>query len=456
MKNSIITLTENQKEAVKTIRAYVNSKQDIFILTGAAGTGKTTVIKSIINEVAADVDEVVLLAPTNRAGKVLSKKSGVDTNNIHSEIYTIKEIKNKDGIVIQSMFVPKINSLLFDDHLEEKKAHKILYIIDESSMISDAAVEQGNLISKNSLLKDLNKHVKYLGVENKILFVGDSYQLPPIGYHGIAPALDTVYMKEHYSKGIEKFELTKILRQESDSYIIELAQDVKNKIDLNNKFLNINIPNKFQSYNQFIQDYSLKFNASKQEKAIALGWTRKSVLQMNLDVRKNIFGPQVKTIEVGDLIYLNAKYTNGSIIIPKGETGKIVTVLSEDGVRGGLLFHTVKVVFTAVDQLPVYVTTKILTDFLYTDTDYLSKEIFIKLAIEQSKVNDSYKKSKNANDDAYMSAMQAKFGYALTVHKSQGGEWENVYLHKTTNWKDLRWNYTAVTRASKELYSYSY
>ncbi|QXP70764.1 AAA family ATPase [Polaribacter sp. R2A056_3_33] len=456
MKNSIITLTENQKEAVNTIRTYVNSKQDIFILTGAAGTGKTTVIKSIINEVAEDVDEVVLLAPTNRAAKVLSKKSGVETNTIHSEIYTIKEIKNKDGIVIQSMFVPKINSLLFDDNLDKKKAHKILFIVDESSMISDTAVEQGNLISKNSLLKDLNKHVKYLGVENKILFVGDSYQLPPIGYHGIAPALDIVYMKEHYSKGIEKFELTKILRQESDSYIIELAQDVKNKIDLKNKFLNINIPNKFQSYNQFIQDFSLKFNATKQEKAIALGWTRKSVLQMNLDVRKNIFGPQVKTIEVGDIIYLNAKYTNGSVVIPKGETGKIVSIIEEDGVRGGLLFHTVKVEFTAVNKLPLYVTTKILTDFLYTDTDYLSKEIFIKLAIEQSKVNDSYKKSKNADDDAYMSAMQAKFGYALTVHKSQGGEWENVYLHKTTNWKDLRWNYTAVTRASKELYSYSY
>ena len=177
---------------------------------------------------------------------------------------------------------------------------------------------------------------------------------------------------------------------------------------------------------------------------------------MNLDVRKNIFGPQVKTIEVGDIIYLNAKYTNGSVVIPKGETGKIVSIIEEDGVRGGLLFHTVKVEFTAVNKLPLYVTTKILTDFLYTDTDYLSKEIFIKLAIEQSKVNDSYKKSKNADDDAYMSAMQAKFGYALTVHKSQGGEWENVYLHKTTNWKDLRWNYTAVTRASKELYSYSY
>jgi ATP-dependent exoDNAse (exonuclease V) alpha subunit len=456
MKNSIITLTENQKEAVKTIREYVNSKQDIFILTGAAGTGKTTVIKSIIKEVAEDVDEVVLLAPTNRAAKVLSKKSGVETNTIHSEIYTIKEIKNKDGVVIQSMFVPKINSLLLDDNLDEKKAHKILFIVDESSMISDAAVEQGNLISKNSLLKDLNKHVKYLGVENKILFVGDSYQLPPIGYHGIAPALDIVYMKEHYSKGVEMFELTKILRQESDSYIIELAQDVKNKIDLNNKFLNINIPNKFQSYNQFIQDFSLKFNPTKQEKAIALGWTRKSVLQMNLDVRENIFGPQVKTIEVGDIIYLNAKYTNGSAVIPKGETGKIVNVIKEDGVRGGLLFHTVKVEFTGVNQLPVFVTTKILTDFLYTDVDYLSKEIFIKLAIEQSKVNESYKKSKNADDDPYMSAMQAKFGYALTVHRSQGGEWENVYLHKTTNWKDLRWNYTAVTRASKELFSYSY
>lgn len=121
MKNSVLTLTENQKEAVKTIRAYVNSKQDVFILTGAAGTGKTTVIKSIIKDIKADVDEIVLLAPTNRAAKVLSKKSGVETNTIHSEIYTIKEIKNKEGVVIQSMFVPKINSLLFEDNIQGKK-----------------------------------------------------------------------------------------------------------------------------------------------------------------------------------------------------------------------------------------------------------------------------------------------------------------------------------------------
>ncbi|UAM97262.1 AAA family ATPase [Polaribacter litorisediminis] len=456
MKNSKITLTKNQKEAVVIIRAFVNSKQDIFILTGAAGTGKTTVIKSIINDVRYYVDEVVLLAPTNRAAKVLSKKTGVKTNTIHSEIYKIKEIKNKDGVLIQSMFVPKINSMLFDDDLEEIQATKTLYIIDESSMISDEAVEEGNLISKNSLLKDLHRHVSYLGAENKILFVGDSYQLPPIGYFGIAPALDIAYMKEHYLKEIEKFELTKILRQESDSYILELAQQVKNKIDLNNKTLHLNIPNNFQSYQQFIQDFSLKFNASKLEKAIALGWTRKSVLQMNLDVRKNIFGPQVKAIEVGDIIYLNSKYADGAVLIPKGETGKIVKVVNEDGVKGGLLFHTVKVEFTDLNQDSIYVTTKILTDFLYIETDYLSKEIFIKLAIEQSKVNNCYKKSKNADDDPYMSAMQAKFGYALTVHKSQGGEWENVYLHKNTNWKDLRWNYTAVTRASKELYSYSY
>lgn len=454
MKNSVLTLTENQKEAVKTIRAYVNSKQDVFILTGAAGTGKTTVIKSIIKDIKADVDEIVLLAPTNRAAKVLSKKSGVETNTIHSEIYTIKEIKNKEGVVIQSMFVPKINSLLFEDNIQGKKTNKTLFIIDESSMISDTAIEHGNIISKNSLLKDLNQHVKYVGAENKILFVGDSYQLPPIGYIGIAPALDMVHMKEHYSKSIEQFELTKILRQESDSYIIDLAQDVKNKIDLNHKYISVNIPNKFGSYNQFIKEFSLKFNPTKQEKAIALGWTRKSVLQMNLDVRKNIFGPQVKTIEVGDIIYLNAKYTNTSVSIPKGEIGKIVSVIKEDGVRGGLMFHTVKVAFLDANQLPICITTKILTDFLYTETDYLSKEIFIKLAIEQSKINDAYKKSKNADDDPYMSAMQAKFGYALTVHKSQGGEWENVYLHKNTNWKDLRWNYTAVTRASKELYSY--
>lgn len=456
MKNTTFNLTENQKEALSHIQEFINSNNDIFILTGAAGTGKTTVIKNIIESVHENVSDIVLLAPTNRAVKVLSKKTEIQANTVHSEIYSIKEIKNSDGIVLYNLLVPKILSIDLNNVDKDANEGNILFIVDESSMLSATPSKDGALVSKNSLLEDFCKHVKYFGSNNKILFVGDSYQLPPIGHEGIAPALDKTFMNQNFSVKTQDFELTTILRQDSDSYILKIAQDIKNRVDQKQTSYNLKVPNTFLNYHSFIQNYVSNFDPTNPEKTIALAWTRKSVLQMNLDIRKLLFGKNVREIEVGDMVSLNERYTKNNFEIQKGEIGKVVEVVKRDGVKGDLLFHTVKIEFTGIDNLPFYITTKVLTDLLYTHEDIISKEIFIKLAIERSKENAIYKKSKNPNDDDYMSALQLKFSYALTVHKSQGGEWKNVFLHRKTNWTDLRWNYTAVTRASKELYSFGW
>lgn len=456
MNNSTLSLTENQKEAVQQIQNFINSNDDVFILTGAAGTGKTTVIKNIIESINGNISDVVLLAPTNRAVKVLSKKTGIQASTVHSEIYSIKEIKNSDGIVLYNLLVPKILSIDLNNGDKDANEGNILFIVDESSMLSATPNKDGALVSENSLLEDFCKHVKHLGFANKILFVGDSYQLPPIGHDGIAPALDKNFLNQNFSIKTQDFELTTILRQDSDSYILKIAQDIKNRVDQKQTSYNLKVPNTLLNYNNFIKNFVSNFDAKNLEKTIALAWTRKNVLQMNIDIRKILFGENVGEIEVGDMIYLNERYIRDNFEIQKGEIGKIVEVVNRDGVKGDLLFHTVKIEFTGLDNLPFYITTKVLTDLLYTHEDIISKEIFIKLAIERSRENAIYKKSKNPDDDDYMSALQLKFSYALTVHKSQGGEWKNVFLHRKTNWTDLRWNYTAVTRASKELYSFGW
>lgn len=453
MNNQTIQLTTNQQKAVNNIASFAQSNSEIFILTGAAGTGKTTVVKNIIDELTSQKIEVILLAPTNRAAKILSRKTGVPTNTIHSEIYRVKEIKNDDGIVIETRFIPRIGSLFVDEIHKDDLVNKV-YIVDESSMISDTANTEGDLTSSNSVLYDLYNHVMFSDGKRQIVFVGDSYQLPPIKHVGIAPALDKRYIQENYTTKVVCFELTDILRQKSDSYILDLAQDIKTGIDNKQETYNIRLSNTFNSNKDFIKSYAKKIDPTNDSKAIALGWTKKSVLAMNLDVRKELFGEHVKEIEVGDIIYLNAKITIGHIEIPRGESGKIIQVINCDGIKGKLLFHTVKVEFVTLNHLPITVTTKIFTDFLYTTEDYFSKELFIKLAIERSKENPVFKKTKKSENDPYMNAMQAKFGYALTVHKAQGGEWENVYLHKLKQWNNLRWNYTAVTRAAKEIYTF--
>jgi ABC-type oligopeptide transport system ATPase subunit len=449
-----IILTNNQQEAVNNVKQFATSENDIFILTGAAGTGKTTVVKNIVEELSNITDGVVLLAPTNRAAKVLSTKTGILTNTVHSEIYKLQDVKDKQGKVISTKFIPRISSLFIDEEdgisLQNKN---IIYIVDESSMLSDAAVKDADMISDNGLLSDLYSHVKYGTPKNKIIFVGDSYQLPPINYSGVAPALDVDYLTKNISENIEVFKLTKILRQAEDSEIITMAQEIKSNIDLGIDRINLKIP-RFNDYFEFISNFSKVYDSNNSSVAIALGWSRKNVLQMNLDIRKSIYGSATRVFEIGDMLYLNSKWSNLKISIPKGEIGKVVDVVSDDGVKGGLQFNTLRIEFADIENKPFVVETKVLTDFVYNDIDFMSKQMFQQLAIERSRENKLFKITKEAKNDEYMSAMQVKFAYALTVHKAQGGEWKNVFLHAMTNWRDLRWNYTAITRASENIFSY--
>jgi len=451
--DNTIILTKNQKEAVNKVKQFVQSDNDIFILNGAAGTGKTTVVKNIIDNIKDNVDGVVLLAPTNRAAKVLSNKTGILASTVHSEIYKIEEIKNNDGVVITNKLIPRINDISIED-VEDLESQIYLFIIDESSMLSGNPNKGNILISDNSILQDLYNHVKLHTPNNKILFVGDSYQLPPIGYNGVAPALQINYLKENFSQKIIEFKLTTILRQQNESPILILANDIKKRIDQNQTTYNLNIPGRFNNYQTFIKKYTKSFNPNQPSKTIALGWSRKNVLQMNLDIRKELFNNNPKVFEIGDMIYLNSRWKTETSEINKGEIGKVIEVVKEDGLKGGMLFHTLKIEFKDIDNNPYIIESKVLSDYAYNETEFIPKELFIKLAIERSKENKIFKKSKNPQDDQFINAMQLKFAYALTVHKSQGGEWENIFIHANTNWKDLRWNYTAITRASQNIYSY--
>jgi len=454
MTHTKITLTQNQQEAVSAVKKFANSSNDIFILTGAAGTGKTTVVKNIIDELNSIVDAVVLLAPTNRAAKVLSTKTGVPTNTVHSEIYKLQEIKDKDGNLISTKFIPRIDSLFIDkEDIEILKKRKTVFIVDESSMLSDAAVKDADLISDSGLMTDLYNYVKHYTPDNKIIFVGDSYQLPPINYDGVAPALDVDYIKENFSKKIEEFKLTKILRQAEGSDIITLAQEIKNNIDLDVNNFNLKIP-RYNNYEEFITKFSEMYDVDDSTKSIALAWRRKDVLEINKDLRKKIYGVNVATFEIGDMLYLNSRWSNKNITIPTGEIGRVVEVIKGDEVKGGLQFNTLMIEFSDVENKKLVVEAKVITDFAYNDIDYMPKQMFQQLAIQRSRENPIFKKTKKASNDEYMSAMQVKFAYALTVHKAQGGEWKNVFLHAITNWRDLRWNYTAITRAAENIYSY--
>lgn len=450
-----ITLTPNQTQAVIEATSFIDSQASIFILTGAAGTGKTTVVGNIIDSIYEKIDELFLLAPTNRAAKILSRKTQHDTNTIHSEIYDIQYIKNSDELIIASKFIPKIQRFHFSDKdLNLSKTNKRLFIIDEASMISTSVQREGDFISDNSLLQDLYSHAFKHSSTDKMIFVGDTYQLPPIGHIGLPPALDPGFLKSKFNCSLSSFQLTKIHRQQQNSEILSIANTIKNKID--RKFSNyiLSIDDKFENYKIFIEQAAKAFDLNNLVYSIALGWTRKNVLSMNLDIRKILYGSTPRFFEVGDVLYLNARWDQKDLSIAKGEIGIVKEVLSLKEEKSGLLFSTLKLEFRTIKDEPFEVLSKVLISFPYSIEEFIPKDYFIKLAIVRSRENDLYKKTREATDDVYMNTMQLKFAYALTVHKSQGGEWENVFLHANTNKKDLRWNYTAVTRASKNIYSF--
>ena len=453
---STITLTSNQLQAVNLIKEFVISDDDVFILTGAAGTGKTTVVRNIIDSISDLVDDVFLLAPTNRAAKVLSKKTGIPAGTVHTAIYRINEVKDNDGHVIYHQFVPKIAYLELEESNDGDSSdslEKYLVIVDESSMLSALPQKEGKFQSNNSLLQDLINYVKYENKSNKLIFVGDSYQLPPIGYDGVAPALDQAFLIAEFNLEVKTFELTKILRQAEGSAILQIAQRIKEGIDKGLDRISIN-PFRFQSYSVFIEKLATKFDPDRPGRTIALGWRRVDVLQMNIDIREKLFGNMPNDLEVGDVVYVNVQWGNKFRTISKGEIGKIIDVKGKTIQKGELHFTEVSIEFINLKGEPFIIDTIILTDYLYHNEDFLPKQIFQKLIIQRSIENGVFKKSKNKLDDKYVNAMQVKFAYALTVHKAQGGEWENVFIHSLTNWKDLRWNYTAVTRAVNNIYSY--
>jgi exodeoxyribonuclease-5 len=322
-------------------------------------------------------------------------------------------------------------------------------------MLSAKAAKNGALVSENSLLKDLYNHIKSYSPNNKIVFVGDSYQLSPIGYNDVAPALRKKFLEEHFTNKIMIFRLTEILRQDKESQILTIAQIIKEKIDNGLSTFNLSLPNRFENYSSFINNFSKKYDSYNLTKSIALGWSRKNVLKMNLDFRNHYYSGTPSVFEVGDILYLNSRWISGFHEINKGEIGKVLEIINEDGIKGGMLYHTLKIEFLDGNNVPFTISTKVLSDYAYSETEFIPKEMFIKLAIERSKENKLFKKTGDAKDDEYVNAMQFKFAYALTVHKAQGGEWDHVFLHANTNWSDLRWNYTAVTRAAKEIYSYN-
>ena len=427
------------------------TKDSIFLLKGYAGTGKTTLIGVLVKNLWKAKLSAVLLAPTGRAAKVISNYSAKQAQTIHRHIYYPKK-NTSGGVAFQ---------------LKQNKHRNTIFIVDEASMISDVASDS-KLFENGSLLDDLMLYV-YSGFNCKILFVGDTAQLPPVQLE-VSPALDQNNLSMGFNKEVTEMELNEVVRQAKDSGILTNATQLRET--LNEGFYDsfqFNISGytditRCLDGHEIIEALNDAYSSDGHEESVIILRSNKRANMYNQQIRSRILF-QEDEISTGDYLmvvknnyfWLDSKSEAG--FIANGDIIKILEIFSIQELYG---FRFASVKISMVDypnQKPFE--SVLLLDTLTSETPSLSYEESNRLYQEVLKdfehETSKYKKFIGVKNSRFFNALQVKFSYAITCHKSQGGQWDTVfveqpYLPSGIDKEYLRWLYTAVTRAKRRLY----
>lgn len=441
--------THGQRAFFLKIGDFLNNDnmRDCFLLKGYAGTGKTTVISTLINGIAKFGFKVVLMAPTGRAAKVMSNYSKKKSLTIHKKIY-------------RQVADPYTGTLHFER--QTNKHRDTLFIVDEASMISDEA-EYG----ARGLLSDLIDYV-FEGIDNKLLLVGDVAQLPPIN-KDLSPALDKTNLESGFYLSVFEQELTEVTRQSEGSGILRNATNLRNKLPLEKVEIRMRtkgLKDFYKMPSDRLED-GLRYAYDKfgRENVIIITRSNREAVQLNQFVRKRINEAEDE-LEVGDLLMVvRNNYTildeeSPAGFLANGDFVEVKRIRREEEIHG-FRFATVELQLLDYEDQPPF-EAKIFLDTLHSSSPSLSQEEGRRLyeAVLQDYQYLKSKKQRNEalRQDMYLNALQVKFAYALTCHKSQGGQWKSVFVNQgflpedQVNREFLRWLYTAVTRATDEVF----
>lgn len=422
-------------------------QKDTLVVLGYAGTGKTTVISSLVNVLPLFNMKYALLAPTGRAAKVISAYSGKKAFTIHKIIY-------------RQVADPKTGELKF---VKQKNYFKnTVFVVDEASMISDEKV-----FLNHGLLTDLIDFI-FEHHTNKLILVGDNAQLPPVGSLK-SPALDKSYLKDYFGLDAIDIEFDEVLRQEEASGILINATQLRQAVfDTKTKVLF-----KTSQYKDIF-----KMNSEKLEDGLRYAYDKFGVedtaiicrsnwqaVQYNEYIRRNILFRE-EELEAGDVImivknnYYILEPDSQAGFIANGEFAEVRKIISfEEGY--GFRFADIEIQLIDYPDMKPF-QAKVFLDTLHSNTASLTGEEGNKLYSEVKKNYQDIKSNKEfkeaVQNDKYLNALQIKFAYALTCHKSQGGQWKVVFIDEgkrqniSLDIDHLRWLYTAITRAEKEVY----
>ena len=458
-------LTNQQNKVFEQIKVFLNSDASVFILRGYAGTGKTTMVK-VIADYIEQTRQLAMMAPTGRAARVLAMKTGHTATTIHKAIYSkahVEPKKVKNIAESEFKFVFSINN--------SENGGNIVAIVDEASMVCSRKIEHELfMFGTDNLMEDLLTFVRP-NFGGKVIFVGDPAQLPPVG-ESVSNALRAEYFKEKGLKVIEA-ELTEVLRQKDDSVILKNAMMIRNllKKDKRNQLVFEEQKDDVETVpsEQFLDKYLNYRKESGKHDSVIICYSNKSANRYNRDIRKSLYGGDVPLQENDILLITQNNYRldrmNGEFVpvLSIGEriqqSAPVYAQIGGKKERIVITLNFIKVTVPNGDGNPI--PCMLLEDLLTSDTATISidenRALYINFCMRNPNLKQGTESFAEALlNDEYYNAIRAKYGYAVTGHKCQGGEWGKVFVDYTgrTGLDDdsLRWAYTATTRAQKTLY----
>lgn len=425
------------------IQGYDN---DIFVVNGYAGTGKTTSVVSLVKVLKAHERKFRLMAPTGRAAKVLSKYTGEKAYTIHKTIY--RQSSLKDGI---GRFT-----------LSPNKDKDTVYVVDEASLIGCESM-QTSIFGSGNLLDDLLAFMR-AGVDNKLILIGDSAQLPPVGMD-LSPALDMDYISMLGGGGF--CELKTVVRQAEESGILYNATILRNLIrESRPEGLHLETRG-FDDIEaihggELIERISDAYSHYGIDETVVLCRSNRRANRYNAGIRATVNFSEERLVRNERLMIVKNCYQflddlDDMDFIANGDMAELQKIYRYEE-RYGLHFATAEIALTDYDN--VEIRAKVILDTLESETASLGREqqekLFEGLNEDYSEIRLKSKRYKQIREDPYYNALQLKYAYAITGHKSQGGQWRCVFidnmLWNAPSIDDLKWLYTALTRAVEKVY----
>ena len=442
--------TPGQFELLENLAGYIlmSKEKEVLLIKGYAGTGKTTVVNSLVKTLKANGRKTVLLAPTGRAAKVLSIYAAHPAFTVHKKIYRQKS--GRDGL----------GEFVLDRNLNKAT----WFIIDEASMIGESN-QESNIFGSGNLLVDLIEYV-FSGEKCRLVLIGDTAQLPPVGRY-LSPALDSSHL---ISMGltVKEFLLTDVVRQAKGSGILLNATSIRQQIDVGGvDYPGILVDGYTDiiriSGNELVEEIERCYRIYGIDNTILVSRSNKQANLFNTGIRSRILWKE-EEISQGDILMIvknNYYWTVPEKSLDFIANGDIARIVRIHKYHEEYNYRFADVTLEMVDY-GMEIDTRIFLDTLSIETASIpvekQKELFFRIMEEYEDQKTKRQKILKTRENAFLNALQVKFAYAVTCHKAQGGQWKAVFVdpgffrREMISVEYLRWIYTAFTRATEKLY----